>query len=372
MSKQVKSIEQLKDSRLLYDKKLPEIGYIIILAVVALLITVTVWSIRTPKINVIRSTGTVQSTNKNHVMSPYGGQIVEINIEEGILVTKGDVLLTVKSTDLDLQAKQLEGKKDLFLNQISKLKRLAESIKDNVNYFDESNEEDSLYYYEYKSYESKIAQNEIDTSAYKAYGYSDEQVETEIQKNKNKVAEIYYSTLKGVEDKILQYQSELDSAKVQLNAIKKGQNEYQVRANATGKIHMLADYKIGMVVQAGSAIANIASEMDEYKIQAYLSSDSLARISEGDKVDIAISGLAQTVYGTITGRVERIDGDITNDSENNTSYFKVDIVPDNTYLISKDGYKVNLSNGMPVEARIQYDKVSYFNFMLESLGLLIR
>ena len=40
---------------------------------------------------------------------------------------------------------------------------------------------------------------------------------------------------------------------------------------------MLADYKEGMVVQAGSAVANIASEQDEYKIQAYVDANSIAQ-----------------------------------------------------------------------------------------------
>lgn len=372
MSKQVKTLSELKDSRILYDKKLPEIGYILIIAVIVLIIIVLIWSIVTPKIEIIKASGTVQSINKNYVMVPYSGEIVDINIEEGKYVEKGDILLTVKSTDFDLQAKQLEGKKELCIERLRQLRRLVDSIRDDVNYFDESNDKDRLYYFQFENYKSQIAQQKVDVGTYKAYGYTDAQIESEIQKNQSKIAEIYYSTLKSVEDSILQYQNELENIEIQLEAIERGQEEYQVEANTTGKIHMLADYKEGMVVQAGSAVANIASEQDEYKIQAYVDANSIARISVGDKVSIAVSGLAQTVYGTITGQVVRMDSDITTDSEKGTSYFKVDIVPDNTYIISKKGYKVNLSNGMPVEVRIQYDQVTYFDYVMESLGILTR
>ena len=34
--------------------------------------------------------------------------------------------------------------------------------------------------------------------------------------------------------------------------------------------------------------------------------------------------------------------------------------------------KVNLSNGMTVEARITYDEVTYFDYVLEKLGLLVK
>ena len=372
MSKQIKTLDQLKDSRLLYDKKIPELGYIIILTVLVLMIAIVIWSIKTPKTYIIKSPGTVQSVNKNYVMAPYMGKITDIRIEEGMHVEKGDVLFTIKSTDFDLQAEQLKGKKELYIERIRQLRKLADSIKDNKNYFDESDEKDSLYYFQYENYQSQIAQQKIDIGMYKAYNYTDEQIESEIEKNQNKITEIYYSTLKGIEDSILQYQNELSTVELQLNAIGSGQEEYQVQANATGKIHMLADYKEGMVVQAGASIANIASEKDEYKIQAYVGSDNVARISAGDKVNIAVLGLAQVVYGTISGKVARIDSDITIDSESKSSYFKVDIIPDNTYLISKNGYKVNLSNGMAVETRIQYDQVTYFNYVLEALGVLTR
>lgn len=372
MSKQVKSFEELKDSRLLYDKKLPELGYIIIVAVIALIIAVVIWSFITSKVDIIKAAGSVQSINKNYVMAPYSGEIVNINIEEGKYVEKGDVLLTVKSTDFDLQAKQLEGKKELYIESIKQYKRLVESIKDDVNYFVEGEEKDNLYYFQFENYKSKIAQQKVDVGSYKSYGYTDTQIENEIEKNQSKITEIYYSTLKTVEDSIQQYQNELTNIDIQLEAVGSGQEEYQVQANATGKIHMLAEYKEGMVVQAGSAVANIASEQDEYKIQAYVDSSSIARISMGDKVNIAISGLAQTVYGTISGKVVRMDTDITTDNESGNSYFKVDIVPDNTYIISKNGYKVNLSNGMPVETRIQYDQVTYFDYVMESLGILTR
>ncbi|AEV67568.1 HlyD family secretion protein [Acetivibrio clariflavus] len=339
MSNQVKTLNELKDSRILYDKNVPGFAYMIIIIVMALIITIIIWSILTPKIDIIKAPGMVQSINKNYVMVPYSGKIVDINIEEGTYVEKGNVLLTIKSTEFDLQAKQLDGKKELCMEKIRQLKKLAASIKDDINYFNEGDEKDNLYYYQFENYKSQIAQQKFDAEMYKSYGYTDAQIENEIEKNQNKITEIYYSTLKSIEDSIQQYENELRKIELQLEAVGSGQEEYQVEANATGKIHMLAEYKEGMVVQAGSAIANIASEQDEYKIQAYVDANSIARISIGDKVKIAVSGLAETVYGTITGQVVRKDNDITTDSEKGTSYFKVDIIPDNTYIISKKRLK---------------------------------
>ncbi|MCD8329797.1 MAG: hypothetical protein LUC27_03795 [Lachnospiraceae bacterium] len=45
----------------------------------------------------------------------------------------------------------------------------------------------------------------------------------------------------------------------------------------------------------------------------------------------------------------------------------MEITPEATYLVSSQGNKVNLSNGMAVSARIQYDEVTYFQYMMEAL-----
>lgn len=374
--KQVRSMEQLKDSRLLYEKNLPPFGYVIILIVFILLLSVTIWSIKTPKIYMVNSSGTIESTNKNYIMSPYTGEITSINMSEGMNVEKGDVLFSVKSTDLDLQKEQLVGQKETYETQINQYEKLVKSIKNDKNYFDESNSNDNLYYSQYETYKSQVAQSEVDVTTYKAYGYTDEQIEAEFIKNQNKITEIYYSAIKSAEDSILQCKTQLETINAQLNAIGAGKNEYIITANESGKIHMSTSYKEGMVVQAASAIGSIASEKDEYIVQAYINASDMPRINIGDKVDIVVSGLSQTVYGTISGHVAKIDSDITTsqseDGSSFNSYFKAEVKLDNKYLISKNGDKVNISNGMVVETRIQYDKVTYFEYLLDALGVLTK
>ena len=45
---------------------------------------------------------------------------------------------------------------------------------------------------------------------------------------------------------------------------------------------------------------------------------------------------------------------------------------DNNYLVSRSGDKVNVINGMTAVARISYDKVTYFNYVLDKLGFKTR
>lgn len=370
--KSIKNISDLKDSQLLYEKEVPPFGYIVISMIAILLIVVTIWSIKTPKTYVIKSQGMVESTNKNYIMSAYTGEIKQMNISEGSFVEEGDVLFTVKSTDLDLQEEQISGQIDVYSENISQLKKLEQSIMDGKNYFDINKDSDRQYYNQYEAYMSQIGQNDIDTSTYKNYGYSDAQIEAELEKSNAKISEIYYSTLRSIDEKIMQYEDEINKLKVQGNAIENGQSEYQVLANTSGIVHMMNDYKEGMVVQAASAIGSIANENDDYVVTAYLSVNDRPRVSIGDDVNIEVVGLAQNNYGNLKGKLVSVDSDITSSQDGRQTFFKSKIEIETPYLISSKGNKVNISNGMSVEARIKYDELSYFDYLLESLGLLMR
>ncbi|MBP7344272.1 MAG: HlyD family efflux transporter periplasmic adaptor subunit [Ruminococcus flavefaciens] len=368
----VKEIRDIKDSRLLYEKDLPPFGYIIVSVITLLVIAVVIWSINTQKSYVIKSQGVIESTNKNYIMSSYTGEINKMNISEGSFVETGDVLFTVKSTDLDLQEEQITGQIDVYTDNINQLRKLEQSIMDGKNYFDIAKESDRQYYNQYEAYVSQIEQNDIDASTYKTYGYTDSQIEAELTKNNAKISELYYSTLKTIDEGITQYENEIDKLMVQNEAITNGQAEYQVTANTSGIVHMISDYKEGMVVQAASAIGSIANENDEYIVSAYLGVNDRPRVSLGDNVNIEVVGLAQNTYGNLKGKLVSVDNDVSSSQDGNQTFFKSKIEIETPYLISNKGNKVNISNGMSVEARIIYDELTYFDYFLESLGLLTR
>ncbi|MDD7555927.1 MAG: HlyD family efflux transporter periplasmic adaptor subunit [Ruminococcus sp.] len=370
--KTVKNMADLKDSRLLYEKDLPPFGYMLVSIIAILLIAVLIWSLKTPKTFVIKSQGTIESTNKNYIMSPYTGKISKMNISEGSFVDAGDVLFTVESTELDLQEEQISGQIQVYSENVSQLKKLEQSVMDGENHFDITKADDRQYYNQYEAYMSQIKQNDIDTSTYKAYGYSDAQIETELEKNNAKISEIYYSTLKSIDESITQYETEIKKLKVQNGAIANGQSEYQVLANTSGIVHMINEYKEGMVVQAAGAIGSIANENDQYVVTAYLGVNDRPRVSPGDSVNIEVVGLAQNTYGNLKGKLISVDNDISTSQNGEQSFFKSKIEIETPYLISSKGNKVNISNGMSVEARIIYDELTYFDYLLESLGLLTR
>lgn len=375
MKKQIKTMEQLKDSRLMFEKPLPAFGYLLLLIITVALTGVVVWSTVAHKPYMIISQGTVTNSDSSYVMPAYTGEIQESYMEEGKLVQEGELLFTIKSTDYNLQEEQLTDSRAAYEKQVEQAELLVKSIKDDKNYFDASDPEDELYYSTYEAYKSQVAQNTFDASTYQAYGYTEEQIQAELEKNQGKIAEIYYSAIQSAENIKKEAKQQMDAIDAQLAAVGSGQAEYNVKAPGTGVLHLMADYKKGMVVQTGSAVATITPENSEVIVEAYVSTSDMARMEEGDKVHMAVDGLLQSIYGNITGTVETIDSNLTTlEGENGQSspVFKIRIRPNSDYVVSKSGRKVNLSNGMTVEARITYDEVTYFNYVLEKLGILTR
>ena len=370
MTTTIRDINELQDRRIMMEKKLPPFGYALILLTAALILFLVVWSTKNYRTYVSQSSGSVQAANKTYIMSSYSGSITELNIAEGSYVNEGDLIAHIKSTDLDMQQDSLQSQLDIYKKQKSQYEKLVKSIQDDKNYFSEMDIDDQPYYYQYETYKSQVAQKAFDASPYQAAGYSDEQIKALMEQNQSEVEALYYSTLQSISASLTSVQSNIDNLQSQLDALNTGANDYYISAPTSGVIHMDTPYKVGMVLSAGTPLATVASENSDLEVVAYVTLNDRPLLHVGDPCKIAITGLSEYSYGTLTGTVTSIDSDVTASSSG--SYYKMTITPDSTYVISNSGDKVDLSNGMSVTARVEYDKLTYFEYAMEALGVLFR
>ena len=370
MTTTIRDINELQDRRIMMEKKLPPFGYALILLTASLILFLVVWSTKNYRTYVSQSSGSVQAANKTYIMSSYSGSITELNIAEGSYVNEGDLIAHIKSTDLDMQQDSLQSQLDIYKKQKSQYEKLVKSIQDDKNYFSETDIDDQPYYYQYETYKSQVAQKAFDASPYQAAGYSDEQIKALMEQNQSEVEALYYSTLQSISASLTSVQSNIDNLQSQMDALNTGANDYYIYAPTSGVIHMDTPYKVGMVLSAGTPLATVASENSDLEVVAYVTLNDRPLLHVGDPCKIAITGLSEYSYGTLTGTVTSIDSDVTASSSG--SYYKMTITPDSTYVISNSGDKVDLSNGMSVTARVEYDKLTYFEYAMEALGVLFR
>lgn len=370
MTTTIRDINELQDRRIMMEKKLPPFGYALILLTAALILFLVVWSTKNYRTYVSQSSGSVQAANKTYIMSSYSGSITELNIAEGAYVNEGDLIAHIKSTDLDMQQDSIQSQLDIYKKQKNQYEKLVKSIQDDKNYFSETDIDDQPYYYQYETYKSQVAQKAFDASPYQAAGYSDEQIKALMEQNQSEVEALYYSTLQSISASLTSVQSNIDNLQSQMDALSTGANDYYIYAPTSGVIHMDTPYKVGMVLSAGTPLATVASENSDLEVVAYVTLNDRPLLHVGDPCKIAITGLSEYSYGTLTGTVTSIDSDVTASSSG--SYYKMTITPDSTYVISNSGDKVDLSNGMSVTARVEYDKLTYFEYAMEALGVLFR
>ena len=370
MTTTIQNLSDLQDRRIMMDKKLPPYGYAFVILTGLFMIFLVIWSTQTNRIYVSQNSGVVQAANKTYIMSSYSGSITELNIAEGTYVNEGDLIAHIKSTDLDMQQDSLQSQLDIYKKQKSQYEKLVKSIQDDKNYFSETDIDDQPYYYQYETYKSQVAQKAFDASPYQAAGYSDEQIKALMEQNQSEVEALYYSTLQSISASLTSVQSNIDNLQSQMDALSTGANDYYIYAPTSGVIHMDTPYKVGMVLSAGTPLATVASENSDLEVVAYVTLSDRPLLHVGDPCKIAITGLSEYSYGTLTGTVTSIDSDVTASSSG--SYYKMTITPDSTYVISNSGDKVDLSNGMSVTARVEYDKLTYFEYAMEALGVLFR
>ena len=370
MTTTIQNLSDLQDRRIMMDKKLPPYGYAFVILTGLFMIFLVIWSTQTNRIYVSQNSGVVQAANKTYIMSSYSGSITELNIAEGSYVNEGDLIAHIKSTDLDMQQDSIQSQLDIYKKQKSQYEKLVKSIQDDKNYFSETDIDDQPYYYQYETYKSQVAQKAFDASPYQAAGYSDEQIKALMEQNQSEIEALYYSTLQSITSNLTSVQTNIDNIQAQLDTLASGANDYYIYAPTSGVIHMDTPYKVGMVLSAGTPLATVASENSDLEVVAYVTLSDRPLLHVGDPCKIAITGLSEYSYGTLTGTVTSIDSDVTASSSG--SYYKMTITPDSTYVISNSGDKVDLSNGMSVTARVEYDKLTYFEYAMEALGVLFR
>ncbi|MEI4618308.1 HlyD family secretion protein, partial [Bacillus cereus] len=370
------NLNEITDSRILYDKKPPRFMLYIILIVIIMLIAVITWSMYSIKTYVVKGQGIVTTQNKQHIMSPVSGTVEEIHIEEGKKVNKGDLLLSLKPTQPNLQIEQAN-KQIAYLNERLKLLNQAQvNVSKETNDFDKKKSTELEFYNKLNVLQMKIKEFEFSKGTedtLKQQSYTDEQIIDYKNKATNKIEQAKYDTLSEFTKEKKEIEMEINKLEAQKGALVKSLEEYKIFATDEGKFHFDNKITMGMVIQAGSLIGNLAEVGGNLIIEVNVPAAERVKVKVKDDVEMVVAGLNQSEYGTIKGKIISIAEDATIDEkkESNNIYFKVQVKPENNYLTDKNNKKVNLSLGMLTEIRIKYEKISYLKYMAELIGLKI-
>ena len=140
------NINEMSDSREVYDSKPNPAFAIFIYTILGIIAVALVWTYFGRIDIVVKSEGIIRPNSQvATVLNTYGGTLEEVFINDGSLVNEGDILYIIEHdnllTELDYYSKQLS-ETDNTLNMLNKYKR---SVEDGINYFTEDTVEEEYF-----------------------------------------------------------------------------------------------------------------------------------------------------------------------------------------------------------------------------------
>lgn len=185
-----------------------------------------------------------------------------------------------------------------------------------------------------------------------------------LNKEKNNIA-----TLAQIEESINSNRDKIEEFKDNIIQVEENINRFNIRAAIDGQIDMKQDIEPGIVLQAGTVIANIIPKDSSYKVELVIQNKDIANLQEGQNIKYSFESLPYKKYGFFNGKLESIGVDSRVDSETKVSFFTGQGTLDKNILFNHKKEKINIKSGMTCTARIVTRKEKMINYLLEKIDL---
>lgn len=170
---------------------------------------------------------------------------------------------------------------------------------------------------------------------------------------------------------ILTYEDKVKECETYLKSYDIQNDNCTIKASVSGYFYTFGDLKTGSFVQEGTTIGIIYPEAEsKYYAEIYVENSDIAKIREGQEVKFEIAAYPSSEYGYFKGIVENIAKDISVDQSTGYAYYLVRVKCDNMILKEKDGEEATLMNGMACQAKIVIEAKSVLTYLLEKIDLL--
>ena len=170
---------------------------------------------------------------------------------------------------------------------------------------------------------------------------------------------------------ILSYEEKQKECEAYLKSYDIQNNNCIIKATSSGYFYTSQELKVGRFVQEGATIGSIYPETEsKYYAEIYVENTDIAQIKEGQNVKFEIAAYPSSEYGYFEGIIENIARDISVDQSTGYAYYLVRVKCDNMILKGKDGKEATLMNGMACQAKIIVDEKTVLTYFLEKIDLL--
>ncbi|MGY3052481.1 multidrug efflux pump subunit AcrA (membrane-fusion protein) [Pedobacter sp. UYEF25] len=359
-----------------FKKYNPQTNTVYLLVVGSVL--VALFSMFFIKVNInVKALGTIKSsTEHNEIKSLVSATVDSIFIKENQHITKGQILVRLRSAAINQQDLSARLQQREFEAQLTDLKLLVAIVR-NKNWKGRPNLASALYGQQFVLLQQKAR----DATNRLAAANKDEERYRFLYKNKVVSASEYdavhltyqnaRSALQLIYDsQAAQWEAALNELKTQMlnlksqgESINQQKDLYTLRAPVSGTIQNLQGIQPGSVIAANELIAEISPETGMIG-EVYVLPRDVGLIRLRNKVNFQVDAFNYNQWGLLTGEVLTISNDIfTKDGQQ--PYFKIRCKLDQNYLKLKNGYVGKVKNGMTLQANFFVTRRTLFQLLYD-------
>ena len=270
--------DQLKDSRIFFDKNPPLFGTIFLIFTIVIIIVSIILANFLIKPYIVRAQGTVTTTDTRYVSVNANGSVVEIIVHEGEKITNGQPIFKVTNGQEGLQVESLT-------KQLSKAREKLEAM----DLYQKSLEQEYYGYIEYyllqlksEAYSDNTQLETLNNRIAKRNTLTNEINDLQTKINSIVIPQVDDSNLKSLENTYNSKKLELENLKNELSTINdpiqidKQKNKINSLENEIAEI----DNKIQDINKKIREKVNVENEIDKFNTQIQTKNSELVALKE--------------------------------------------------------------------------------------------
>lgn len=282
--------DQLKDSRIFFDKNPPLFGTIFLIFTIVIIIASIILANFLIKPYIVRAQGTVTTTDMRYVSVNANGSVIEMIAHEGGKIKRGQPIIKVTNGQEGLQVESLTKQLSKAREKLEAMDLYQKSLEDKVNYMSNSGVEQEYYgYIEYyllqlksEAYSDNTQLETLNNRLAKRNTLTNEINDLQTKINSIVIPQVDDSNLKSLENTYNSKKLELENLKNELSTINdpiqidKQKNKINSLENEIAEI----DNKIQDINKKIREKVNVENEIDKFNTQIQTKNSELVALKE--------------------------------------------------------------------------------------------
>lgn len=366
--------------------------FLMVIFLLVLVVTFVIWAWNSPLDEVTRGQGSIIPGSREQVIQTLDPGILKtLEVREGDIVEKGQVLLTLDDTRSSAMLRESEARVNNLEAVRARLR--AEAYSESLTFPDDVpadlRERESTVY---RLRKTELAQSIAGLKQSKAL--LDKEIamtrpivregamsEVELLRMQRQSAELQlqmdekqnkYLTEAGAE--LVKTEAELAQAKENMAGRADPVERSRIRP-LRGIVKNIRVNTLGGVVSAGQDIMEIIPLEDQLLIEAYINPRDVAYVRTGMPALVKLTAYDYAIYGGLDGVVTLVSPDTLRDQKRpgdlkldpNEAYYRVLVTTSNNYLTDRNGKILPVIPGMIASVDIKTGQKSVFQYLIKPI-----